>query len=613
MQTANTELRNLSGITSAPATFRSVQHRVERANAEFESADNVLHVFAPVLTRLSWMPKFGVELAAAPDAARTASQVTAGIDSLLSGVQPVIEPSAGTRDAPHVTLAKAASLLKSGEPQFARACALLHAARTTRLHMRGTAGSPSLTSALRTLDRDLPRLLVACQALDVGADLLGAPHPHTYFVAYQDSEELRSTGGFIGSFAFMTLNQGKVSEHFQGTGIHDNLSVPPPEPVQLYNGEPGWLLRDSNWSPDFPSSAALERFFVKLDLHRKVGSVVNVTPAAIADILQATGPIYLPEYHLSVTAANLQPLIDYYTRRAASPGPFRYSSQDTERKQFIDVLGRYLLTRVSALPPSGWMRLGQSLSEAVSHGDLLLNFTNPREQALARTIGAAGAMNTASADFLYVVDTNLSYNKLNPYVHMSMAYRAFVRPDRWIQAHLTLRLTDGPLPATALYDGIGPGAGRLGGPGDYASFMRIYVPAGAALLKQSGWTEPWVPQPAYGRTMFSGYIIVRAHQTRTISIDYQVPPNIFDWSHGLRYRLTVPHQPGSHPDRLDVQLIAGTRTMSWHVAHPSTTWRQTVSIPFKPFSPIPLLRPVPVVVAPGHWIEPYAYLAAPKS
>jgi len=135
--------------------------------------------------------------------------------------------------------------------------------------------------------------------------MLGADRPVSYLVAYQDANELRASGGFIGSASVITLRRGVASQVFESTGIADNLSVPPPEPVAYYNGEPGWLFRDSNWSPDFPTTAALERFFYQLDFHRDVPNVVDVTPQASSDILSATGPIYVPEYHRWVNGANV--------------------------------------------------------------------------------------------------------------------------------------------------------------------------------------------------------------------------------------------------------------------------------------------------------------------
>jgi hypothetical protein len=248
----------------------------------------------------------------------------------------------------------------------------------------------------------------------------------------------------------------------------------------------------------------------------------------------------------------------------------------------------------------------------VAHRDILLNFEDPSEQALVRSVGASGEMSQTTSDFLYVVDTNLSYNKINPYVHLRTYYAVRIRRDRWLDARLTLHLVNVPAPPRVAHYGMGPGGGTLGGPDDYATFLRIYVPAGAELLSRSGWTQPWSPGPAYGKTMFCGYLIVRPGATRTIHLHYIVPPNVFLWSRGISYRLLVPHQPGSHPDQLTVSVTPDeAHSSTWTVRHPVLDWARSLAIPGLPFQPIPLPKPLLAVVAPNHWIEPYAYLGVP--
>lgn len=410
----------------------------------------------------------------------------------------------------------------------------------------------------------------------------------------------------------LTVHDGRTAQRFQGTGIQDQLVVPPPEPVHLYNAERWWLLRDANWSPDCPTTAQLEQFFLRLDLHREVSGVLNVTPAAAAEILQATGPLYAPEYRRWITAGNVAALADYYTHWSSRPGPRQYASPDTTRKQFILIVARHVLARLGTLAPAQWLRLGGAVGTGISHGDILLYFPNRPEEALVRAAGASGAINRTTSDYLYVVDTNLSYNKISPYVQVRSRYQVGIRPDRWLDARLRITITDGPVPASFRLHGIGPGAGAYGGPLDYADFLRVYAPAGAQLVDQSGWTQPWSPGPAYGKMEFSGYLIVRNGQTRTVYLHYVTPPNVFTWSHGQRYRLLIQHQPGSHP-AFAVSVQDGSRSWTWTAAKPSVELSRTVGIGNRPFQAIPLPPEPRTVVAAGHWIEPHAFLATPNS
>ena len=579
---------------------------LRHAYDDFNRGRSWLAPLAPVITHLGWLPRYGDQLAAAPALADVGTDTTSGLRSLLAGLAPLAD-RLGTGSNAHLPAPLLLSSLARGGGHFNAACTSFHQATLARRTI-GSIHSPTLISALRTVDSRLPGLHVLCRGLAAAPSLLGYYHPRTYLFAYQDPLELRSTGGFIGSAGLVTLRDGRVHQQFHDSGFKDeNFTVPSPEPVRYYNTEPFWLFRDSNWSPDFPTTAALERFFARLDLHRNVQAVVDLTPAAAADMLAATGPLFVPEYRQTVTSANIAQLADYYAHWAPTPGP----NPAGGGKQFIQIVARRLFARLESLSPATWIRLGQTIGSAVRNRDLLVNFADPREQSLVRLSGADGAINRTSSDYLYVVDTNLSYNKINPYIHERISYHVSVGPDRWLHNQLTIHLATSA-PQSIGVHGIGPGAGALGGPLDYADFVRIYVPYGSQITSQSGWTQPWSPGDAYGRTMFCGYVIVRHNRSLTITVRYDVPPNVFSATNGREYRLVVQRQPGRRLDNLSISVGgSGVSARRWSVADQMADLIVSEPIAHRSFSPIPLAPQPPTVVAPGHWVEPHAYLAPP--
>jgi hypothetical protein len=610
LRLAQDRIQLVATHSSLRDALQPVRAEVVQAQQNFQTADDRLGLVAPLIEHLGWVPQVGSEVAAAPQVAHAASRTTDGALSLLDGLNPLAlrwDATAGKGRVP--VLLDGLSL---GRTDFDRACVQFDEAEASRRAISAGTYPEALASALRSLDDRLPRLQIFCRLLALAPKPLGANRPVSYLVVYQDSNELRATGGFIGSASVMTVHRGIVSQLFQGTGIADNLSVPPPEPVEYYNDETGWLFRDSNWSPDFPTTAALERFFYGLDFHRDVPNVVDLTPQATSDVLNATGPIYVPEYRQTVTGANVGQLADYYAHWSSTPGPNASGSSDTNRKQFIGIVARHVLQRVQTLSVRTLIDLGQAVGTSVAHGDMLLNFRDRSLQSLIRQAGASHELTPRRGDYLYVVNTNLSYNKINPFVHLTSAYDVRVRPDRWLDAHLAIHIQNVPAPPALARTGIGPGAGSLGGTDDYATFLRIYTPPGAQLIDQTGWTQPWSQGPAYGGTMFSGYLIVRHGTARTIRLHYIVPPNVFRASDGSRYTLLVPHQPGSAPDALRVTVHHDGVQSTWNVSHPGLDWSVMVPINPQPFHPIPLPKFPPPATTPGGWVEPHAFLAAPN-
>jgi hypothetical protein len=610
LRLAQDRLQLVATHSSLRGTLRPVRADILKSRSHFRSADDRLSMVAPLIEHLGWVPQVGSEIAAAPHIAHAARRTTDGVLSLLDGLGPLAnrwDTTSGQGRVP--TLVDGLSL---GRHDFDRACTQFKQAEASRRTLSADAYPAALASALQSLDDRLPRLQVFCRLLALAPTLLGADQPTSYLVVYQNSNELRATGGFIGSASVLTVHRGIASQLFQGSGIMDNYSVPPPEPVAYYNGEPAWLFRDSNWSPDFPTTAALERFFYALDFHRTVSNIVNVTPKGAVDLLNATGPIYVPEYRQTVTGANVEQLADFYAHWASTPGPSSSGTLDTQRKQFIGIVARHILQRLKTLSVRTLIGLGQAAGTAVEHGDLLLNFRDPSLQSLIQQAGASHAVTPLRGDYLYVVNTNLSYNKIGRFVHLSSTYDVHVRADRWLDARLTVRIHNVPAPMVLQRDSLGPEAGRYGTWDDYATFLRIYAPPGAQLINQTGWTQPWSQGPAYGGTMFSGYLIVLHGTTRTVRLHYIVPPNVFRSSHGMAYTLLVPHQPGSSPDAVHVILQHDGLHSTWNVLHPSLDLHLSTPIAPRPFHPIPLPRIPPPATQPGGWVEPHAFLAAPN-
>ncbi len=625
--TARTSLiQGLGEIRQARADLRLVvlrrspQHALvfaardtSNAHRDFQSASAALRPLTPLIAHLGWLPE-GDQIAAAPAAASLAVHVSGGLLLLLQGLQPVLEgwDPAGN---PSSRLPTALQQIAQQRPVYNHGCRQLSDAQIERQQISVKPGS-TLSSGLHSLDSEMPQLLALCHLVTVLPNLVGLQHAHSYVIVYQDENELRATGGFIGSVGRVTVRNGVATERFLGSGLyHENYTIASPDPMRLYNDEPYWLLRNANWSPDFPTSAALEHFFLALDLHWQSPDIIDVTIPAAAAVMEVTGPLYLPGYHRWVTASNVTRLTDYYTHWTENYGPSKAGNQDTRRKQFIRIVSARILKAIPKLSLAQWVKLGHVLGGAIARGDILMHFHNPQEQALVRQIGADGAVSPTLSDYLYVVDSNLSYNKLNPWVHLSVRQDVRVRSDGWLDTHLTLRFHNGPIPRFIVerqpgrtQDWKGPCAGACGTWNDYATFTRIYVPAGSEIVDQGGWTQPWTPGPAYGKMMFCGYLIVGHNQTRIVHIHYIVPPNVFLWSHGSRYRLLVQHQPGSHPDNLQVSFHDGTVNRAWSIRDPRTNWSTQTSIPFHTLRPIPLPGEPRPVVALGHWIEPHLYL-----
>jgi len=266
--------------------------------------------------------------------------------------------------------------------------------------------------------------------------LSGYPEPSRFLLLFQNNDELRPTGGFIGSYA--TLEVANIAEDIDmqaGDIYHldmpsiDHLKTVPPEPISKYMRVKKWYLRDSNWSPDWPSSATfIEWLFYQESKHANLdfndlNGIIAITPNLVAQLLNLTGPINLNgEVY---TAENLQKLLQYQTGVA-------YQEEDIaswDRKDVINDLALILKDRLQKISGQKILELIKILDEAIIKKDVLIYFTDPNNQLLAKELEASGEIKKVDHDYLMIVDANLAAFKTDAVMIKDWNYQLKNTPE----------------------------------------------------------------------------------------------------------------------------------------------------------------------------------------
>jgi len=500
-----------------------------RARRSFKAARTDLAPLHPFLPRLGWIPRFGPQLAAAVPVSDAAYYSADAAVRLLRAVAAIDRAVRRPGSDPLSVRIVPALRGRAGR---------LNGARSDLRIARAAVDTVPAATGNSQLDRAVTQLRAALPAAQGGADwlaampiLLGVNRPDHLLLAWQDWKELRATGGFIAAADYLTVDRGKLSEAFSSSALPNEISVPAPLPEAMYTSEGSWLFRDSNWSPDFRLSAQLESWFYARDTGRQADGVIDFSNGAVQALLAATGPVYLPAYRQTVTARNANALSERYAN-GAYHGPQELPG-DNERKQFIGDLTAAILARIQTLPPARWPALGKALARAIQQGSILMEDSRPVVAGAIADAGAQGAIMQSRGDYLYIVDDNRSYSRLNPYVRESARYHVDLKSSiatLWLRYHVA--------PSPASIEGVGPMFGSEGNKHDYQDFLRVYVPAGSKLLASFGLAR-WAPDQVYGHTQLAGRVYVPEGQTRTVTLRYRLPAT----ATAGPYSLTIQRQP----------------------------------------------------------------------
>ena len=129
--------------------------------------------------------------------------------------------------------------------------------------------------------------------------LSDASTTHHLLVFFQNPSEMRPGGGFLGSYADVSINRGEITNiafhDIADVDIAFKQKIVPPAPLQLE--ETAFRPADANWFFDFPTSASET---IRCSSNRDcmprphLTASIAVTPQVMSDLLSVTGPITLP-------------------------------------------------------------------------------------------------------------------------------------------------------------------------------------------------------------------------------------------------------------------------------------------------------------------------------
>src|SRR5262249_288942 len=153
-----------------------------------------------------------------------------------------------------------------------------------------------LISELPTIHKGLS---LANELLGTAGWLLGVGQPRNFLIQTLDRAELRPTGGFTGNYGVLTIHNGKV-DPFELFNVNDIeygyqqkgwiCGKRPPREYSWW-AFANWGLRDSNLSPDFPTSAKMIADIFQHETGQQVDGVIQFSPVVIAHVLKVTGPL----------------------------------------------------------------------------------------------------------------------------------------------------------------------------------------------------------------------------------------------------------------------------------------------------------------------------------
>lgn len=373
---------------------------------------------------------------------------------------------------------------------------------------------------------------------DVLLEILGHDSFKRYLILFQNNTEIRPGGGFIGTYAQVDINEGKIT-YMKVEGPYNvdgqlKEKIKAPEALRLINDR--FYMRDSNWFADYPTSAQKAAELYEKTGNATVDGVISVNATVLVELLKLVGPVDMPEYEVTIDHEN-------FFKETQREVELTYDKELNRPKKFISDLIPKVLEKLMTLDREKWVDALVLLTSTFDKKEVMMYFSKPELQQIITDFGWGGEVKETDLDYLNIVNTNVGGGKTDLVVDQNASIETAIQSDGSVVNTVTL---------TKFHSGD---------PNDFwervknVNYVRFYVPKGSELIEAKGFDDSFYnvllpenedatydPELAEsegkakvdelsktriytesGKTVFGNFMGVEVGMTKVVQIKYRLP------------------------------------------------------------------------------------------
>ncbi len=392
-------------------------------------------------------------------------------------------------------------------------------------------------------------------------DMLGAKEKKTYLFLFQNDTELRATGGFLTAYAVFEVDQGKftvkTSDDIYTLDNAVKSHPAAPDPIRMYHKNVSkYYIRDSNLSPDFPTSVALfEKLYRTSSVATTYDGIIAVDTEVLIHALDVLGDTQARGLNFS---SRMDPRCDcpqvIYTLLDEIDRPVAYIK--TDRKGILGDLLLNLMQKALGVSPSQyWGKLSQVMMKDLQEKHIQMYMIDPKIQKALAAMNFAGEIRETKGDYLHINDVNLAGAKSNLYVQHEVLSKTNIQSDGTVQRSLQITYRNPRKHSNcSLEEGGGLGRGGLCINAVLRNWVRVYVPQGSTLGEFKGSEKKVRTYDELGKTVFEGFLQVSPQGKSVVNVTYTLPNKVENEN---EYTLMIQKQGGTSGHAYSVEVQDG--------------------------------------------------------
>lgn len=419
--------------------------------------------------------------------------------------------------------------------------------------------------------------------LDDIEKIVGKNSSKRYLILFQNNNEMRPTGGFLGTYAQIDFANGKIkSFEMPAGGTYDlagqlSVMVAPPKPLLI--AYPKWQFHDANWFPDWPTSAQKLQWFYERSGGVTVDGVWAINADLLPEILEIIGEVPMPAYEKTLNKDNfileIQKTIEQERKETEKP------------KQILVDLAPVVIKKIFSLEPSKIINIAEIISRALKEKKIIFYFADESIEKNFSDKNFSGEIRKSPLDYLMISTANVNGSKTEEKISQKISYKLEISNDGSMIATLTIRRK---------HNGVldEPFFGRPD-----VSWIRAYLPKGVVFLGAKTQTKKSFPQSElaqdkdleriekeisfdkfsntriteeFDKTCFGNFLEINPGEEREITFKYLLPFKLDFSQIGVSYNLLVQKQLGRENEFEAEIILPEGKKIAWF--HPKEEIKQ---------------------------------------
>ncbi len=403
----------------------------------------------------------------------------------------------------------------------------------------------------------ITNLLPANDILPYIPDMLGVDKRQRYLILLQNPGELRSTGGWLSSYAIVSIEGGQLRElkvddvyNAEGQLRIAGKSYEAPKDMQKALNLSKWSLSLSNWNPDFKDTAASSTYFLtQLDPGSEFDAVISIDTNAVKKLLDKWGGITVPGESTPITSTNLDERI-FQLHKDFQPG-------ESIKSTFLANLANETLKKIFSLNFDGLKDISDVLTSSLNEKNILVYFVDKDINDFFIKSNWSGNISNNNQWTPIPVEWNWGANKANLYLEKNYNTSINIIDESKIDYEFTVFMKNKSI------SNIYP-------QGEYKNYYRVFLPRNAEIKSVRGFdNEKYTTYIQNGYLVVGGWYTTPIKSTKSLQVKYTLQRTAQTTNFAIErnenenektLNLDIFKQPGTVSDVYDISI---TYPESW--------------------------------------------------